>query len=84
MIEKQVLSESVILLPPHGVQLEARYGLPGVCSLRRQRRFIPAQQIDNVIIHEGLSGWNVLYYLAIIKDSKRTGPQLDVAFEVSL
>jgi len=80
----QLTYESVILLPPHGIQLEARYGVTGVCSLGAKRRFIPSHLIEDVIIHEGLSGWNVLYYLAVVKSSNNGDSQVEVAYENSL
>ena len=63
--------ESIISLPPHGVQLETHRGLPSTpltppIILFINRQFIPLPSIKDIIIHEGLYGWNVRYYLAVI------------------
>ncbi|KAF8078056.1 hypothetical protein FPV67DRAFT_29044 [Lyophyllum atratum] len=62
----QVLHESIIILPPHGIQLETHRGFPGLCFFIT-RRFIRLQVLQDVVIHEGLRGWDVRYYLAAIK-----------------
>jgi len=37
-----------------------------------ERRMIPASQISAVIINEGLYGWNVRYYLAVLTKVNET------------
>ncbi|KAG6831348.1 hypothetical protein H0H92_011263 [Tricholoma furcatifolium] len=61
----QILYESLIILPPHGIQLETHRGIPGL-PLFTSRRFIPLKDIQDVIIHEGLRGWDVRFFLAAI------------------
>ncbi|KAJ6630676.1 hypothetical protein B0H10DRAFT_2160093 [Mycena sp. CBHHK59/15] len=77
----QVLSESVIVIPPHGIQLETRRGLPWFSPLTIKRRFIPLTSLKDLVIHEGLSRWNVRYYLAAIRVSRSGDFHLDVAYE---
>ncbi len=74
--------ESVILLPPHGIQLESHRGIVGTRPLFSKRRFIPATSIQDVIINEGLRGWNVLYYLVVVKHTNESNCALEVAYEV--
>ncbi|KAG6818725.1 hypothetical protein H0H93_002494, partial [Arthromyces matolae] len=80
----QILSESLILIAPHGVQLETHFGL-ALLGLRKKlstkRRFIPAKQIQDIIINEGLSGWNVRFYMAIVRRIT-SSPTGDEKFEV--
>jgi len=61
----RVLWESVIVLPSKDLQLEVHRGLPGR-SMFVERWVIPASEISAVIINEGLYGWNVRYYLAVV------------------
>lgn len=39
-------------------------------------------ELQDVIINEGLTGWNVRFYLAAVKKHPVTGFSLDVMFEV--
>ncbi|KAH9484249.1 hypothetical protein JR316_0003729 [Psilocybe cubensis] len=77
-----ILYESVILLPPHGIQLETHRGFPGLGSLFSSKHFISSTTLEDIIINEGLSGWNVLYYLAMVKKTMSSGSGMDVAFQV--
>ncbi|KAJ7063187.1 hypothetical protein C8F01DRAFT_1131873 [Mycena amicta] len=77
----QVLWESVIVFPSFGIQLETHRGLPWFAPLRIDRRFIPLEALQDFIIHEGLQGWNVRYYLAAITSSTSGAVQVHVAFE---
>jgi len=40
--------------------------------------------LQDVIINEGLRGWNVRFYLAVVKKHPISGYTLDVVFEVSI
>jgi len=67
------------VLPSKDLQLEVHRGLPGR-SMFVERRVIPASTISAVIINEGLRGWNVRYYLAVL--TKVDGTQsLHVLYE---
>lgn len=45
------------------------------------KRFISAINLQDVVINEGLKGWNVLYYLVAVH-SHHEGSVLQVAYEV--
>jgi len=86
-----VAPESVLAIPPWGVQLETHRGvlLPSGRALVRSvtRRFIPLDATVDVIINEGLRGWNIRYYLAVLQRVKDPGEdeeqfRLNVIFEV--
>ncbi|KAJ7452537.1 hypothetical protein B0H11DRAFT_2010556 [Mycena galericulata] len=77
----QVLFESVITIPPHGIQFETHRGLPWFPPFIVTRRFIPLASLHDFVIHEGLKGWNVRYYLAAIQLSGSGDSQLHVAYE---
>ncbi|KAF8350803.1 hypothetical protein F5887DRAFT_318203 [Amanita rubescens] len=56
----QVLSESIVVLPSLGVQLETRRGSPLFSRpLFTGRRFIPLCALQDIIISEGLHRWDV-------------------------
>ncbi|TRM61880.1 hypothetical protein BD626DRAFT_500808 [Schizophyllum amplum] len=76
----QILSESLIVIEPHGIQLETCRGLPSI-PLQTTRRFIPASALECVIINEALQRWNVRYYLAALSKGKDGKPTVHVAFE---
>jgi len=71
--------ESVIVLPSKDLQLEVHRGPPGR-SMFVERRMIPASTISAVIINEGLHGWNVRYYLAVLTKVEET-QSLHVLYE---
>lgn len=71
----------MIVLPPHGIQLETHRGLPSLC-LTASRRFIPLAALENFVINEGLRRWDVRYYLAAIKQSGTEDFTLEVAYTV--
>lgn len=73
--------EIIFVIPQHGVQLETHRGLPG-WPVFISRRFIPLPTLQNIVINEGLRGWNVRFYLAVVKEHPTFGYTLDVAFEV--
>ncbi|GJE95201.1 PIG-H domain-containing protein [Phanerochaete sordida] len=76
----QVLWESVVLIPSFGLQFETHRGLPGL-PLLASRQFIPFMRLQDVVINEGLRGWNVRYYLAAIAKSQDETISLHVPFE---
>ncbi|KAJ7285960.1 hypothetical protein C8J57DRAFT_1286361 [Mycena rebaudengoi] len=76
----QVLFESVIVIPPHGIQLETHRGLPW-WSLTVTRRFVPLASLQDFVIHEGLSKWNVRYYLAAIQLTQSGDFRIHIAYE---
>ncbi|KAJ6547444.1 hypothetical protein B0H19DRAFT_268377 [Mycena capillaripes] len=77
----QVLFESVVVIPPHGIQLETHRGLPWFSPFSVTRQFIPFASLRDFVIHEGLRRWNVRYYLAAIELSQSGDFQVHVAFE---
>ncbi|KAK0483512.1 GPI-GlcNAc transferase complex, PIG-H component-domain-containing protein [Armillaria novae-zelandiae] len=76
----QVVSESIIVIPPHGVQLETRFGFQ-TFTINVTRRFIPLSTLRDVVINEGLYGWNVRYYLVAIVQDRSGATSLAVVFE---
>lgn len=77
------LSESVIVLPPHGIQLETHRGPFPSHPTFSIKRFIPASKLSEVVINEGLRGWNVLFYLVAMWHTKSRGTVLEVAYQVN-
>ena len=75
------LLESIVILPSRGIQLETQRGIPG-WPMSISRTFVSLPALRDVIINEGLSGWNVRYYLALINQQKSGGHSLQVAYEV--
>ncbi|KAH9842693.1 uncharacterized protein C8Q71DRAFT_215966 [Rhodofomes roseus] len=76
----QVLRESVVVLRSLGLQLETQRGLPFI-PLFTSRRFIPFTTLRDFVINEGLRGWSVHYYLAVIQQSSNGEVTIDVPFE---
>ncbi|KAL5631173.1 hypothetical protein ACGC1H_006869 [Rhizoctonia solani] len=66
----EVQYESILALPSIGLQLETHRGLSlfghHVLSTGESREFLPISAVSDVIIHEGLCGWNVRRYLAVL------------------
>jgi phosphatidylinositol glycan class H protein len=77
----QVLFESVIVIPPHGIQLETHRGFPPSRVLFVSRRFIPMFALQDFVINEGLRRWDVRYYLTAIQKTKPNTIVLEVAYE---
>jgi phosphatidylinositol N-acetylglucosaminyltransferase subunit H len=73
--------ESVLVLPPYGIQLETHRGLPSL-PFFVSRRFIPLTEVQDVLINEGLRRWDVRYYLAVLYSPRQGEQRLDVAYEV--
>lgn len=73
--------ESVLVLPPYGVQLETHRGLPSL-PLFVSRKFIPLTEVQDVLINEGLRRWDVRYYLAVLYTPRQAEKRLAVAYEV--
>lgn len=74
--------ESVVVIPPHGLQLETRRGISSAMQVLTSRKFIPAIYLQDFVINEGLRRWDVRYYLVAIHHCGRGEVKLDVAFEV--
>ncbi|RSH86627.1 uncharacterized protein EHS24_004898 [Apiotrichum porosum] len=91
---RNVLYQSVTPFPGLGIQLATAHGLhlPNgkqvVFSV--QRRFIPLDDIETVVVHEGITRWSVRYYLGIVRTRGRpvvvaydtVKPRLDVLVHV--
>jgi phosphatidylinositol glycan class H protein len=77
----QVLHESVILLPPHGIQLETHRGPFSSHPIFSIKHYIPASKLSGVVINEGLRGWNVLFYLVAMWHTESRGTVLKVAYQ---
>lgn len=77
------LPESVILLPPHGIQLETHRGPFLSQPFFSIKRFIPVSDLSGVAINEALRGWNVLFYLVAVRHTKRRGTLLEVVYQVN-
>jgi len=75
--------ESVLVLPPYGVQLETHRGLPSL-PLFVSKRFIPLTEVQDVLINEGIRRWDVRYYLAVLYSPHQGEQHLAVAYEVEL
>jgi phosphatidylinositol glycan class H protein len=73
--------ESVLVLPPYGIQLETHRGLPSL-PFFVSRRFIPLTEVQDVLINEGLRRWDVRYYLAVLCSPRQGEQHLEVAYEV--
>ncbi|KAF9053203.1 hypothetical protein BJ165DRAFT_846828 [Panaeolus papilionaceus] len=88
----EILLESILVLPPHGLQIEKHRGFHLSWPLSVERKFIPSTQFDDLIINEGLDGWNVIYQLTIVQKAKdgyklllpfsHISPKLDILLEV--
>ena len=78
--ENSCFVESVIVLPSKDLLLEVHRGLTGH-PIYVERQVISASEISAVIINEGLRGWNVRYYLAVLTQVDKT-QSLYVLYEV--
>ena len=77
------LTESIVVLPSLGVQLETRRGSPLFSRpLFTGRRFIPLCALQDIIIGEGLHRWDVRYCLAFMNGNRADMIILEVAYEV--
>ncbi|ESK97529.1 phosphatidylinositol n-acetylglucosaminyltransferase [Moniliophthora roreri MCA 2997] len=75
----QILYESVLVLPRHGIQLETHRGFPP-WTLTISRRFIPRAALRDVVINEGIMRWNIRYYLVAITQTTLDDADLNVLF----
>ena len=75
--------ESVVILGPHGIQLETHRGFLTRLPWLTNRRFIASTHLHGVYISEGLRGWNVRFYLVAIKRTALPGSTFEVAYQVS-
>ena len=69
--------ESFLIIRALGVQTTTRMRFP----LLSHSRFIPASQIDDVLLYEGIKGFEVRYYLAVVIHGEET---VEVVFPVNL
>ncbi|THV05306.1 hypothetical protein K435DRAFT_826501 [Dendrothele bispora CBS 962.96] len=76
----QVLSESVMVIPSHGIQLETHRGLAPI-TFFINRRFIPRTQLRDVLINEGIRRWGFRYYLVASVQHSSGNITLEVCFE---
>ncbi|OSD08683.1 hypothetical protein PYCCODRAFT_1380454 [Trametes coccinea BRFM310] len=76
----RILWESVVVFPSLGLQFETHRGLSGF-SLSSTRIFIPWSSLEDFLIHEGLRGWNVRYYLVAVTRTQQGSLKLEVPFE---
>jgi len=76
----QVLWESVIAIPPHGIQLETHKGYPSL-PLFASRRFIPAVLLQDFIINEGLRRWDVRHYISAVQSTADGAFTMRTAYE---
>ncbi|KAH7339924.1 hypothetical protein B0J17DRAFT_657331 [Rhizoctonia solani] len=78
----EVQHESVLAFPSIGIQLETHRGLSifgrSVLSTGISRYFLPLHAISDIIINEGLCGWNVRRYLAILSTGES---RLEIVFQ---
>ncbi|KAI0341793.1 hypothetical protein BDW22DRAFT_1358666 [Trametopsis cervina] len=79
----QTLWESVLAIPQSGIQLETHRGLPNT-PLFVSRQFIPAIDLREFVINEGLRRWDVRYYLAAVRGARDGKFTLHVAYENTL
>jgi len=77
----QVLYESVVILGPHGIQLETHRGFLTRLPWLTNRRFIASTHLHGVYISEGLKGWNVRFYLVAIMRTALPGSTFGVAYQ---
>ena len=79
-----VTIESILAFPSIGIQLETHRGLSifghSVLSIGVSRDFLPIPAVSDIIINEGLCGWNVCRYLAVLSAGES---QLKVVFQAS-
>ncbi|EJD53081.1 hypothetical protein AURDEDRAFT_38847, partial [Auricularia subglabra TFB-10046 SS5] len=75
--------ESLVALPPLGLQLQVVRGLrwPLLLSLSTSRHFVPAEHCRDLVINEALHRWNVRYYLAVLTSA---GPPIHIVFQVTV
>ncbi|ETW85990.1 hypothetical protein HETIRDRAFT_122293 [Heterobasidion irregulare TC 32-1] len=76
----QILWESILVIPPHGIQFETHRGFPPY-PLFASRSFIPLIILQNFVINEGLRRWDVRFYLAAIKKASSGAMSMEVAYE---
>jgi len=69
--------ESFLIIRSLGVQTTTRMRFP----LASHSRFIPASQIDDVLLYEGIKGMEVRYYLAVVV---RGEEKVEVVFPVAI
>ena len=76
------LSESVVVFPSLGLQLETHRGFSGI-SFLASRTFVPWSSLEDFLINEGIRGWDIRYYLVAITRTSQDAVKLEVGFEAS-
>lgn len=80
------IAEELIAIPHIGVQLGTMRGLilPGGMRLplSHTRDFVPLSQLVDLQLIEGINGWSIRYWLALVVDHGDAGVHLRVAFKV--
>lgn len=74
-----VSHESLVVYPPHGVQVETHRGFRN-CIFSSSRTFIPFTVLQDIVINEGLYGWNVRYYIVALTRPRNSDTVLKVVF----
>ncbi|EJT98512.1 hypothetical protein DACRYDRAFT_96645 [Dacryopinax primogenitus] len=72
------VSQSVLIIPPHGLQLTSRTAVG-----RHFDTFLPAHSISDILINEGFSRLSMRYYLAIIVDLQKSGRPVRIVTPLS-
>jgi hypothetical protein len=79
----KLLPESVLSFPSIGIQLETHQGFSilgqRIITTGVSRSFIPISGISDIVINEGLCGWNVRRYMAVLSAGEA---RLEVIFQV--
>ncbi|KAJ3735438.1 hypothetical protein DFJ43DRAFT_991260 [Lentinula guzmanii] len=75
----QVIHETIIVLPEHGIQLETHKGLPPL-TFFTNKRFVPYTILRDLVINEGIKRWDVRYYLVVLKEGTTGRVALEVCF----
>ncbi|KAE9399254.1 hypothetical protein BT96DRAFT_882194 [Gymnopus androsaceus JB14] len=75
----QVIHESVIVLPAHGIQLETHRGFPPL-TFFVSRRFVPHTMLRDVVINEGIKKWDIRYYLVALKEGTTSRIKLELCY----
>ncbi|KIK59803.1 hypothetical protein GYMLUDRAFT_44261 [Collybiopsis luxurians FD-317 M1] len=74
----QVIHESLIVLPAHGIQLETHRGFPPF-TLFISRRFVSHTVLRDIVINEGIKRWDIRYYLVALEEGS-TGLAFEICF----
>ena len=70
-----------MVIPSLGLQLETHKGVADI-SLVATRTFVPWSALEDVLINEGIRGWDIRCYLIAVTRATQGPLQLRVAFKV--